>query len=631
MHRPRKLEATLSNINTIAATSVLPLATHNTDKMLPLGLLNAAQGHPMLVELKNGETLNGHLVMCDTWMNLTLKEVVQTSPEGDKFVKIPEVYVKGNNIKYLRVPDDIIDIVKENQQNNPGGFRDVATDPASLAGRSTENLLASLHDLSSRPDGFKPTAAVAEYLVKERGVPLTVDLYQCLVASCRDTAASADMLANLFSDMKELGLPTGMLLCHDALEALAIHPNYLLRNEILWAMDRNWSSLDPAGRCSVALGLLRDGQVEMALDAFEAMARSDAPPFPYLFDIFVLSLTHQGFLDEAIRMAYDKLAVTGKTLPRALWLLLLDICSRDFHASGTQYVWARLPVVDRASIPNGTLLNIINTAARAGDPDMVADASKTLTDRGASLAAHHYEALVDALAARRDVPAALRTLCIMHTALSHVGPASTRSLYTLLRADPSLISPALDALSSLLRDRFVPIAAYNVVLEAAAEARGFTAAYDIYTALPLYTTDRPTVETLIHLLRRCDDARALRLIVSEQPRLALAANPLMFDRAVAEFALAGDLDLVYSCVAMYDDAKGDAWLSRDTVLTVVRSSVDASDDRLWSLIETARERGLDIEAGLSRIIASVERPTPSRKAVTAGRREVLHTDEDPLP
>lgn len=51
-----------------------------TRTKLPLGLLNAAQGHPMLVELKNGETLNGHLVTCDTWMNLTLKEVVQTSP-----------------------------------------------------------------------------------------------------------------------------------------------------------------------------------------------------------------------------------------------------------------------------------------------------------------------------------------------------------------------------------------------------------------------------------------------------------------------------------------------------------------------------------------------------------------------
>lgn len=55
-------------------------AANAHNPQLPLGLLNAAQGHPMLVELKNGETLNGHLVMCDTWMNLTLKEVVQTSP-----------------------------------------------------------------------------------------------------------------------------------------------------------------------------------------------------------------------------------------------------------------------------------------------------------------------------------------------------------------------------------------------------------------------------------------------------------------------------------------------------------------------------------------------------------------------
>ncbi|KAK3323457.1 hypothetical protein B0T19DRAFT_204999 [Cercophora scortea] len=91
--------------------------------MLPLGLLNAAQGHPMLVELKNGETLNGHLMMCDTWMNLTLREVVQTSPDGDKFVRLPEVYVKGNNIKYLRVPDEIIDIAKEQQQGQQGGYR----------------------------------------------------------------------------------------------------------------------------------------------------------------------------------------------------------------------------------------------------------------------------------------------------------------------------------------------------------------------------------------------------------------------------------------------------------------------------------------------------------------------------
>ena len=56
----------------------------------------------MLVELKNGETLNGHLVNCDTWMNLTLREVVQTSPEGDRFFRLAEVYVRGNNVCIIR-------------------------------------------------------------------------------------------------------------------------------------------------------------------------------------------------------------------------------------------------------------------------------------------------------------------------------------------------------------------------------------------------------------------------------------------------------------------------------------------------------------------------------------------------
>ncbi|EKV04555.1 U6 snRNA-associated Sm-like protein LSM4, putative [Penicillium digitatum PHI26] len=91
--------------------------------MLPLGLLTAAQGHPMLVELKNGETLNGHLVTCDNFMNLILREVVQTSPEGDRFFRLPEVYIRGNNIKYLRVPEEIVEIVKEQQQNQAQGRR----------------------------------------------------------------------------------------------------------------------------------------------------------------------------------------------------------------------------------------------------------------------------------------------------------------------------------------------------------------------------------------------------------------------------------------------------------------------------------------------------------------------------
>lgn len=84
-----------------------------TSRKLPLSLLKTAQNHPMLVELKNGETYNGHLVSCDNWMNINLREVICTSRDGDKFWRMPECYIRGSTIKYLRIPDEIIDMVKE--------------------------------------------------------------------------------------------------------------------------------------------------------------------------------------------------------------------------------------------------------------------------------------------------------------------------------------------------------------------------------------------------------------------------------------------------------------------------------------------------------------------------------------
>ncbi|GHJ85932.1 hypothetical protein NliqN6_2334 [Naganishia liquefaciens] len=84
--------------------------------MLPLSLLNAAQGKPMLVELKNGETYNGHMIACDNFMNITLRDVILTAPDGDKFYQMKEVYLKGNVIKYVRVADQILDKVQEEQQ-----------------------------------------------------------------------------------------------------------------------------------------------------------------------------------------------------------------------------------------------------------------------------------------------------------------------------------------------------------------------------------------------------------------------------------------------------------------------------------------------------------------------------------
>ncbi|KAM4759004.1 U6 snRNA-associated Sm-like protein LSm4 isoform 2-T2 [Cyanocitta cristata] len=41
------------------------------------------------------------------------KEQPGTSKDGDKFWRMPECYIRGSTIKYLRIPDEIIDMVKE--------------------------------------------------------------------------------------------------------------------------------------------------------------------------------------------------------------------------------------------------------------------------------------------------------------------------------------------------------------------------------------------------------------------------------------------------------------------------------------------------------------------------------------
>ena len=61
-----------------------------------------------MVELKNGETYNGILAGCDAWMNVHLREAICTSRDGAKFTRLPEAYLRGNTIKYLRVPDEAL-------------------------------------------------------------------------------------------------------------------------------------------------------------------------------------------------------------------------------------------------------------------------------------------------------------------------------------------------------------------------------------------------------------------------------------------------------------------------------------------------------------------------------------------
>ena len=78
--------------------------------VLPLTLLRAAPNHPILVELKSGEAYSGVLAECDGWMNIRLRDAVLTSKDGNRFWRVPDCYIRGNNVKFIRVPEEVVDV-----------------------------------------------------------------------------------------------------------------------------------------------------------------------------------------------------------------------------------------------------------------------------------------------------------------------------------------------------------------------------------------------------------------------------------------------------------------------------------------------------------------------------------------
>lgn len=67
-------------------------------------------------------------------MNISLREVICTSRDGDKFWRMPECYIRGSTIKYLRIPDEVIDMVKEDPSSK-GQRREMRRGPPTRGGR----------------------------------------------------------------------------------------------------------------------------------------------------------------------------------------------------------------------------------------------------------------------------------------------------------------------------------------------------------------------------------------------------------------------------------------------------------------------------------------------------------------
>lgn len=341
-------------------------------------------------------------------------------------------------------------------------------------------------------------------------------------------------------------------------------------------------ALTDDGKFSVALGLLRDGQTEMALDRWDEMRRSKMQIPEWVSSIFFYALMMRGVVDEALQLFHEILEMAGdkpEGVPLILWSYLLDECSRNLHYEGTKFVWDTMVTPGMINPADGILLNVLNTAARHGDAALATTVVELLAAREARVGLHHYEPLMESYVQGGELESAFRVLCIMNDAGLVPDHSGTRPILAALRQTPELVDQAIDILSDLQR---VPAAAINVVLEAhivntiAAAAAAIastsqttpeTLSYldepnpntnpkpDMTSLLTLYrrladlSISGPNEQTFLLLLDQCTHTQPAAALLSEMDRFAIRPTPAILRHLIRCFAHDGNLDVALGYAA----------------------------------------------------------------------------------
>ncbi|KAI3448574.1 hypothetical protein Pfo_005239 [Paulownia fortunei] len=107
--------------------------------------------------LKHAPSLFAYGVCLMLWLSEERRE--KSSKDGDRFWRMPECYIRGNTIKYLRVPDEVIDKVQEETKSRSdrkppgvGRGRGRGRDD-SAAGRPSKGIGRGIDDGGSKGGG----------------------------------------------------------------------------------------------------------------------------------------------------------------------------------------------------------------------------------------------------------------------------------------------------------------------------------------------------------------------------------------------------------------------------------------------------------------------------------------------
>ncbi|KAI8958473.1 hypothetical protein F5Y11DRAFT_336132 [Daldinia sp. FL1419] len=499
----------------------------------------------------------------------------------------------------------------------PGAlFGDAETLATQLESIPTNTIYAAIKELTRAEDTYWSTVRLVEYLVRERKEKPNVVLYESLIrANIDKNHGSAEIAGRLLKEMERLGIPTTPQIYQALLEVTAVHPDYVLRNTVLFEMKNRWYSPTADDLVNVTIGLLRDNQYELALEKLEELHKDPLNIPLWLYDVFLYTFGDLGFHEETLSILKHRMKIANmirEPLSLNSWQFLLDVFSRDAFYAGIKYVWDRSVPPGHINPSDGVILNVINTASNHADASLAISAIQMLSNRGKKLELHHYEALIDIHARQKELLKAFTTLCIMSKADLRPSLASTRSIYRALRDSSAETDNALAILNDLRLQHNIPTAAFNVVLEATEIHRGFKAALDLYRGVRQICADGPDLETYHILFSHCTMRKSMNFLFAEMQTFFIEPTQATYDHLIRISSMQDNYEQAFIFLEKMKSCKtggqpNNWWISRDSALALIRRCIQAEDIRAQELIEECHKRGMCFDAEVQQLLEAVQK------------------------
>ncbi|KAJ0422761.1 hypothetical protein BJY00DRAFT_310771 [Aspergillus carlsbadensis] len=340
--------------------------------------------------------------------------------------------------------------------------------------------------------------------------------------------------------MEQNDIPLDSSTLHSALQALAVHPDYTLRQDVLRAMRDRWLPLSPDGWHYVVAGLIREHQFELALDNIAHMERKDIVVKGWLHSLLIYYLCECEEFGQVLELLRTRLE-QGYPVTQELWMHVLNAATTACYLPTIRFIWKR--AVELGSLgPEPHLCDlIIEKATEYGDTRLGRSVLLYLRHSGHPLEAWHYEKLCHMHVTSNNLYESLRVLCEMkgagHTVQSSsVGPILNHCISGKIR--PRDVWSHLKDLKSKGQD--IPLACARIVIDLyreGARSDPFEVDDGIAFYKELYTLcsakpDAAIFNALIRMCRVTQDAESAMFVVHEMAAFQVVPNANSFGHLI---------------------------------------------------------------------------------------------------